>query len=208
MFARSREPDDRFYQRISEDRVGVVGHSFGGMTAVGMASGWAGAEPDARVRAIVPMSAVFRAELQKDERSGPNAGFTPEQLARITIPVMLIGGTADASVFLENNSIAFAELVNSPTVYKVDIIGANHTHFANVCDIGNLLIDLGILQDSWTAIGAGDLLEPYAATCTPDAFPIDEAFRLQNLYTVSFFRRHLLDDKRYDAYLDPAFADA
>jgi predicted dienelactone hydrolase len=208
MFARSRDPDDMFYQRVSADRVGVVGHSFGGMTAVGMASGWAGAEPDPRVRAIVPMSAVIRAELQSDERSGPNAGFTPEQLARITIPVMLVGGTEDFDVFLENNRIAFAEMTNSPAVYQLDIIGANHTHFANVCDIGNLLLSLGLTQDLWPAVGAEDLLEPYAMTCTPDAFPIDEAFRLQNLYAVSFFRRHLLDDDRYDAFLTPGFADS
>lgn len=207
MLERSRDPGDLFFERISEERVGVVGHSFGGMTAVGMAAGWAGAEPDPRVKAIVPMSAVIRAELQSDERSGPNAGFTPEQLARITVPVMLVGGTEDFDVFLENNSIAFAELSNSPAVYQLDIIGANHTHFANVCDIGNLLIGLDILQDIWPAIGAGDLLEPYAMTCTPDVFPIEEAFRLQNLFTVSFFRRHLLDDRRYDTYLTPAAAD-
>ena len=42
----------------------------------------------------------------------------------------------------------------------------------------------------------------------PGEFPIDEAFRLQNLYAVSFFRRHLLDDRRYDAYLTPDFAES
>lgn len=154
MLNRSRDQDDAFYQRIYEDRVGVVGHSFGGMTAVGMAAGWAGAEPDPRVKAIVPISAVFDAELQSDERTGPNAGFTAAQLATITVPVMLMGGTEDVNVFIENNTIAFSQMVNAPEVYQVDIIGANHTHFANVCDIGNLLIGLGILQDSWPLIGA------------------------------------------------------
>lgn len=206
LFARGRDPGDMFYGRFDEERVGVVGHSFGGMTAVGMAAGWAGAAPDPRVQAIVPMSAVIRAELQSDERSGPNAGFTRAQLESITVPVMLVGGTEDFDVFLENNDIAFSEIVNSPAVYQVDIIGANHTHFANVCDIGNLLIGLGILQDSWPLVGAEDLLEPYAMTCTPDAFPIEEAFRLQNLFTVSFFKRHLLDDRRYDDFLAPAYA--
>lgn len=206
LFERGRDPGDMFYGRFDEERVGVVGHSFGGMTAVGMAAGWAGAAPDPRVQAIVPMSAVIRAELQRDERSGPNAGFTRAQLERITVPVMLMGGTEDVDVFLENNDIAFSEIVNSPAVYQLDIIGANHTHFANVCDIGNLLIGLGIPQDTWPLVGAGDLLEPYAMTCTPEAFPIQEAFRLQNLFTVSFFRRHLLDDRRYDDFLAPDYA--
>ena len=39
MFSRNRDPQDAFYQRIDESAVGVVGHSFGGMTAVGMAAG-------------------------------------------------------------------------------------------------------------------------------------------------------------------------
>ncbi len=54
---------------------------------------------------------------------------------------------------------------------------------------------------------APDLIEPYANTCGPDAFPIEEANRLQNLYTVAFFRRHILGEEGYDAYLMPEFAD-
>ena len=182
MLARSDTPGDRFFGKLDPERVGVVGHSFGGMTALGMKAGWAGAEPDERVAAIVPISAVIQADLQSDFRSGPNAGFTAEQLARIAVPTMLIGGTEDVDVFIENNEIAFRQVINAPRAYKTDIIGANHTHFANVCDIGNLLIDLGINQDSWELIGAGDLLEPYATTCSPEAFSIEEAVRLQNLY--------------------------
>jgi predicted dienelactone hydrolase len=59
MINRSRDQGDIFYNRINENRVGVVGHSFGGMTSVGMAAGWAGAAPDPRVEAIVPISAVL-----------------------------------------------------------------------------------------------------------------------------------------------------
>jgi len=206
MIDRSRDQGDIFYKRINENRAGVVGHSFGGMTSVGMAAGWAGADPDPRVEAIVPISAVFKAELQSDERTGPNAGFTAQQLESITVPAMLIGGTEDINVFIENNNIAFSQMTNSPDVYQVDIIGANHTHFANVCDIGNLLISLGLLQDTWPAIGAQDLLEPYALTCSEEAFSIEEVVRLQNLYVVSFFKRHLLGDRRYDYYLSRDFA--
>ncbi len=207
MFERSQLAGDPFYNRLDRGKVGVVGHSFGGMTAIGMAAGWAGAGPDERVAAIAPISAVIEAELQSDARSGPNAGFTAGQLGSISIPVLLLGGTDDVSVFIENNNIAFEQMVNAPSVYKVDIMGANHTHFANICDIGNLLIDLGILQESWPAIGAEDLIEPYAATCSEEAFPIDEAVRLQNLYVVSFFKRHLLNERGYAYYLDAGFAE-
>ncbi len=206
MFARNDDPSDPFHGRLSKAQAGVVGHSFGGMTAIGMAAGWAGAAPDPRVRAIAPISAVIDADLQSDSREGDNAGFTAEQLASVTVPVMLIGGTEDVNVPIENNEIAFEELINAPAVYKVDVIGANHTHFANVCSIGNLLLDLGFSQEAWPALGAGDLLAPYEATCSPDVFPIEEATRLQNLYVVAFFKRHLMNQIGYEQYLSTELA--
>ena len=209
MLARSRDPEDDFFDRLDESRVGVVGDSFGAMTAIGMAAGWAGADPDPRVAAIAPVSGVIDPGLQSDPRSSPNAGFDAEQLASITVPVLLVGGTEDTTVPIENNEIAFDQITNAPKVYKVDVIGATHTHFANICAIGNMLIDdLGLDQEVWPDIGAEALLEPYAVTCSPEAFPIEEAIRLQNLYVVSFFKRHLLDQKGYDQYLQEEYADS
>lgn len=207
MFDRNRDPSDAFFGRIDEGRVGVIGHSFGGMTAIGMAAGWAGAAPDPRVAAIVPISAVFDRELQSDAREGPNAGFTEMQLAGISVPVMLVGGTEDINVFPENNEIAFSQIVNAPMVYKVDIVGATHNHFANLCTFGDLLFELGVAQEDWPEAGAEDLIEPYNTTCTADVFPINEASRLQNLYAVSFFKVHLRDEGGYEQFLTTDFAD-
>ncbi len=206
MFDRDQDPADAFYQRIDRARVGVVGHSFGGMTAIGAAAGWAGADADPRVGAIVPISAVIDAELQSDARSGPNAGFTSDQLADIEVPALLLGGTADVNVFIENNAIAFEQMTAARRVYRVDIVGAVHTHFANVCAIGDLLLDLGLNMDLWPSLGAEALLQPFADTCSPEAFPIEEAIRLQNLYVVSFFKRHLLDGRGYDRFLSRDYA--
>ena len=207
MLARNVDPRDAFYDRVDEERIGVVGHSFGGMTAIGAVAGWAGAEPDPRVDAIVPISAVIQGDLQSDRRLGPNAGFSEVQLASIGVPTMLIGGTEDVNVPIANNEIGFERITNAPRVYKVDIIGANHNHFAGVCDIGDLLIEVGLPRESWPGGPAADLVGPYDATCTPDVFPIEEASRLTNLYTVAFFKRHLSDDLSYDRYLSSEFAD-
>lgn len=207
MFARSRDPADPFYGRIDEEAVGVVGHSFGGMTAIGMASGWAGASPDPRVKAVAPISAVIDGDMQRDEREGPNAGFTEEQLGSIEVPVLLLGGTEDASVPIGNNELAFAQLVNAPRVYKVDIIGATHNHFAAICPIANRLMDFGWGPDVWPMLGAGDLIEPYETTCIAEAFPIEEAFRLQSLFVVAFFKAHLLGERAYERYLSPDFSN-
>ena len=206
MVERSRAPDDAFADRLDEENIAVVGHSFGGMTAIGTAAGWAGAEPDPRVIAIVPISAVIDGDLQSDERSGPNAGFTADQLATVEIPVLLMGGTEDDSVPVQNNDIAFEQLTGAPVVDKVALEGATHTHFANVCTFGELLIGLGIGEEAWPDIGAGDLIEPYRATCVPDVFPIDEAERLQNLYTVAFLQRHQVGDEDYAWFLTEEFA--
>ena len=145
------------------------------MTTVGMAAGWAGAPADPRVTAIAPISAVIQGDLQSADRSGDNTGFSAEQLNSISIPTLLLGGTEDEAVPIENNDIAFAALNSAPVVYQADIIGANHTHFANVCIIGDLLIDLGFSTEAWPGLGAGALLEPYEKTCTGDAFPFSSA---------------------------------
>lgn len=208
MIARNRDPADPFYGRIDEDAVGVLGHSFGAMTAIGAASNWAGAGPDPRVAAIAPISAVIDGDLQSDEREGPNAGFTAEQLARITVPVLLLGGTEDVNVPIGNNELAFERMINAPRVYKVDIIGATHNHFAAICPIANALIDFGISPNAWPAIGAGDLVEPYETTCGPEVLSAEEGFRLQSLFVVAFFKAEMLDDSRYETYLSPNFANS
>lgn len=206
MLSRNADSEDIFNNRIDSDLIGALGHSFGGMTVIGSAAGWAGAEADTRVKAIVPMSAVIDREIQEDERESENGGFSPEQLASIRVPTMLVGGTQDISVPIENNAIAFSQITQAPRLYKVDISGANHTHFTNVCDIGDFLIETGFAKENWENMGAADLIAPYEATCSEDAFPMVEFNRLLNTFVVSFFKRELIGDEAYAAYLAAEFA--
>ncbi len=205
--AASEDPADPLFERLGEPDVGVVGHSFGGMTAIGSAAGWAGAPADPRVAAIAPISAVIDADLQSDDREGENAGFTPEQLATITVPTLLLGGTADLSVPIGNNHLAFDEITAAPFVASAEIAGANHTHFANVCAIGDFLIGLGFEVTSWPALGAGQLVDPFEATCTGDAFPIEEAIRLTQALVVPFFLHRLAGDEAFAPYVSVRYGD-
>jgi len=195
MLARSADPEDPFFHRIQPFRIGVAGHSFGGMTALGMTAGFGGAEPDKRVKAIVPISAVVEGT------------FSEEQLESIKIPTLLMGGTEDTSVPIENNDLAFNLIRGCKPVYQVDIVGANHTHFANVCAIGNFLIDFGFPMETWHVIQAEALIQPYTDTCTESAYPIEEVIAIQNLYTVSFFKRHLQNNWAYGYYLTEFYAE-
>ncbi|MBW2405428.1 MAG: hypothetical protein JRF42_16940, partial [Deltaproteobacteria bacterium] len=167
MFERSNTPGDAFEGRIDESEVGVLGHSFGGQTAMGMVAGWAGAGPDPRVKAIGVIA------------GGVGEGnFSDEAFASVAAPTVLLVGTLDPGAF-ENHNYAFTHMPNAEGLFKIEITGANHTHFANVCDIGNYLIDnLGIEQDAWPGLGAEALIQPYNDTCTDDVFPIAEAHRL------------------------------
>ncbi|HCH65746.1 MAG TPA: hypothetical protein DFR83_23280, partial [Deltaproteobacteria bacterium] len=62
--------------RVDLSRLGVLGHSFGGMTTLGAGAGWAGAPPIDGVGALMPISAVVDGTLQADDRPSPNAGFS------------------------------------------------------------------------------------------------------------------------------------
>ena len=197
MFARANTVGDAFEGRIDESKVGVLGHSFGGSTAMGMVAGWAGADPDPRVKAIAVIAGGIGA-----------SNFSEEALAAVTEPTILFVGTLDPNA-LANHNYAFKHMPNAEPLFKVEVTGANHTHFANVCAIGNLLSDqLMIPQDSWATFGAEALIQPYNDTCTDDVFPITEAHRLQNLYMVAHFKRHLLEQAGYDRFLSASYATA
>jgi predicted dienelactone hydrolase len=195
MFARARTPGDPFEGRIDESEIGVLGHSFGGATALGTVAGFAGAEPDPRVKAI----GVIAGGVGSDS-------FGEDVLATVTVPTILLVGTLDTNA-VANHDYAFDHMPNAEALFKVEIIGANHTHFANVCDIGNFLLDLGLSQDEWPSVGAEALVQPYNDTCTEEAFPISEAHRLENLYMVAHFKRYLLGQRGYDRFLSSDYAD-
>jgi predicted dienelactone hydrolase len=192
LLAESRDTRSVWYRSVHPFHIGVTGHSFGGATSLGTVLGEFGEmAADPRVAAVVPVSA-------------PTAAFSDFALSRMPVPALLLGGTLDASVPIDNNTRAFALNPGAEPAWNVAIAGATHTHFANICAIADGLFELGIQVEAWPGIGAGALVQPWLDTCAPESLPIARAQSLQNLYTVAFFKLHLQQDARYMRYLQPA----
>lgn len=191
MASRNATAGDPFEGRVNTQEVGVAGHSFGGFTATASATGYDVFGPDPRVVAIMPIAAA-------------NSRITDDELRGLDVPALFLCGTLDS--LLDQQIRSFDLASSSPDLFRVDAIGASHTHFANICQIGNWLISIGIGKETWPSIGASALTGPYEATCEPPALPIETALRVQNLYAAAFFGRYLAGDERYAEYLTTDYA--
>ena len=55
-------------------------------------------------------------------------------------------------------------------------------------------------------MGAGQLYDLYQEVCGEDAFPIDEAIRIQCHYVVAFFKTHLVGERAWEVYRSQDYA--
>lgn len=196
LLALNRDSASDWYRRLHPLQIGVTGHSYGGSTSMALAVGeFSAPAVDPRVKAIVPVS-------------GDMEYFSDAALASVKIPLLMLNGTLDTAVPPSNSARAYELSPAAQPAWRVDIAGATHTHFANICSIADALIALGLDQDAWPGIGAEDLIEPYRDTCVPEAFPIDQAEGLQKRYTVAFFKVHIQGDHRYMRYLNQHHQEA
>lgn len=191
MASRNGTAGDPFEGRVNTQEVGVAGHSFGGFTATASVTGYDVFGPDSRVVAIMPIAAA-------------NSRITDDQLRGLDVPALFLCGTLDS--LLDQQIRSFDLASSSPNLFRVDAIDATHTHFANICQIGNWLISIGLGKETWPTIGASALTGPYEETCEPPALPIETALRVQNLYAAAFFGRYLAGDERYAEYLTTDYA--
>jgi len=89
MLARSKQADNLLHGMVDGDRIAVLGLSLGGLTAELV--GFDQKLRDPRIRAAISMA-------------GPSQFLTPEFFADDSIPLMYIGGTADAIVPYRENA--------------------------------------------------------------------------------------------------------
>jgi predicted dienelactone hydrolase len=185
MLERSIDVADPFFGRVDPRRIGVAGHSFGGFTTLAMATGFQDVPPDLRVAAIMPISPS-------------SSSFSDEDLAEITVPMFVLGGTSDITTPVDPQSVRPFAFASSRPRYRVDLEKAGHGSFTNICDIADALLGAGLPPEL-----IDFLLGSVEEGCAPDLIPIDEAHRVSNLYAVAFFSRNLAGDPRYQRWLTP-----
>jgi predicted dienelactone hydrolase len=185
MLAESTTAGSPFNGTIDGERIGIIGHSAGGATALVSPSGVAtsaGTVPaDDRIDAIVTWA--------------PAAGrLAPEQLAAVQVPVLYIGGTKDDVTPIDPNIVLPWDTVTSRPAYRVDLTDAGHQSFTDVCRIQDYFA-----QSPSIPAPLVEAVDGYAEDACPDGFmPIDRAHQLIDRYTVSFLLSQLAGS---DAYL-------
>jgi predicted dienelactone hydrolase len=111
--------DARFATRIDRSRVGLIGHSLGGYTVLGLAGAWASWHmPEAKaVLALSPYTAPF---------------VVKQTLRELSVPVMYQGGTLDLRVTPAVRQLDGAFDQSPPPKYYVELEGAGHFAWTDV----------------------------------------------------------------------------
>lgn len=194
MISLSDAPDGAFTGTVDGERVGVSGHSYGGFTALAAAGGFTNAigsiPPDERIDATASISGATR--LNSDEA-----------LAAIKVPTLLVSGTLDETVPVDPATIRGWEHIAGRPLWRVDLEGAGHQSFTDVCDYQRLLPTLADVPQILI-----DAVDDFAEEgCTDELMPIEEAHRLSNRALIAFMLTYVAGDSGYDVYLSEALPD-
>lgn len=183
---------------IDGERIGVTGHSLGGLTAMLTAYG---DRRDERVDAILPIS--------------PPACMLPENLAEDGgVPIMVVGGSAE--IIVPPPWIHYAYEIAATPKYFVGIIGGDHIRFADFDTPDYALPDVvdqlsgGNTEDDILAITrtvGGDVTVCVEGEDGQDDLIAGNRQReLLRTAALPFFDAYLKDDVAAQAFLDQTLA--
>ena len=160
---------------VDPERVAVTGHSFGGYTAVAVATGMSNAvgsvPADERVDAIVPLAPALSDTL-----------ITDDLLAGLELPMLVVVGTDDVTTPVDPNVTRLWDLTTNAPAYRVELVAGEHQTFTDLCSYQEVLPSLdGVPQ---TVI---DVIDDFAVEgCSPGDMPLDRANELLATYAAAF----------------------
>lgn len=165
---------------VDTENIAVMGHSFGGFTALASAGGYDGIAGDPRVDAVVALA--------------PYSEFLSNaDLESITVPLLVVTGSEDTTTPVENQSTRPVNRSGGESSLVV-IDGAGHSSLTDVCAIAEAIENGGDAVPD----GAADAVRAQTGDTCLDAPALVRAFDITEHYAVGFLRSVLLGDSRYD----------
>lgn len=172
--------------QIDAEQIGVAGHSLGGYTAFAVGGGVDDIPADDRVSALVAMAPASE-RLDDDE------------LRAVDVPTMLLSGTLDDTTPIDPDTERPADLIAGRPLVRIDLEGATHQSFSDVCHYVEILPELPAVTPEIL-----DLVSEQAGrTCDDDVLDVDRAQELVNRYAIAFLLAQLTGDEAAAAALDP-----
>lgn len=171
---------------VDIDRIGIAGHSYGGYTALASAGGTQlGDPPDPRIKAVAALEPL-------------SDKLTDENLSRVTVPTLLMGGTLDFTTPIDPMVTRPFAAISTADKLRVDILGASHESFTILCATDHLLADPAVPNEVREVAR-----RHFGGTCGPEVVPASVSHALISRYLVSFFGSKLAHDSRYAPLLSP-----
>ncbi len=187
--ARNANSGDLLYQSINPEKIGIMGHSLGGMTSIIGTVGHGGLPGYPKIKAIVGLAAYTK-------------NIPLAELKKVAVPTMLISGTLDTTAKLKPNTVRTWNAISARPLYRVDLIKGAHQSFSDICyylEIASTIKNVPqVIVDTVTKSGEGG--------CQPGQLEWRKANSLTETYTISFFLDQLAGKSAYTAYLTPEYA--
>ena len=184
---------------IDGQKIGVTGHSLGGLTTLLTAYG---DMRDPRIGAALPIA-------------GPGCFLTANVIGDTSVPIMVLGASEDLIVTRSSVRQAY-DLANAPR-YFVELLGADHTRFADVSLEDTQLLDIlpdilgpDIAEDALRVSEEirGDI-EACAVETAPageEILPADRQRELLRAFATPFFDAYLRGTDEAKAFLEEELA--
>jgi dienelactone hydrolase len=181
---RHLDPNDRFYQMINSQKIGVTGHSFGGLTSILVTRDIEGLSV---IMPQTPATTLIR-----------TLGVKEQHLR--DIPIMLMASKDDRTLDYEKESKWFYDLILTEPFFQADrylvaLERGGHFSYSDICRLD--------LKKYAKQLGFGNAEKILADGCAEHNTPTTEAHRIINHYATALFNLILRQSTPSLKYLQP-----